>query len=57
MLALGIWSPIRKAMHDAVGGSTVRNNWDQPNMTSSQKTAEGWPLYFDQCPIEVISAG
>ncbi len=57
MLALKVWSPIRKVMIDAVRGSAVRNNWPQPNLTISHQTAEGWPLFFDQCPIDVIPAG
>ncbi|MCZ4340198.1 DUF1353 domain-containing protein [Sphingomonadaceae bacterium G21617-S1] len=56
MLALKVWSPIRKVMFDAVSGSATRNNWPQPNLKASNLTAEGWPLFFDQCPIEAITA-
>lgn len=54
MLALKVWAPIRKVMYDAVGGSATRNNWPQPNMTASQIGADGLPLSFDQCPIEIV---
>lgn len=56
MLALKVWGPIRKVMFDAVSGSATRNNWPQPNLTATRLTPEGWPFYFDQCPIEVIPA-
>ena len=54
MKALKVWAPLRKVMRDAVSGSTARNNWPQPNLTASSLTPEGWPLYFDQCPVETI---
>ncbi len=56
MIALKVWGPVRKVMYDAVRGSATRNNWPQPNLTAASLTAEGWPLFFDQCPIEIIPA-
>lgn len=55
MIALEVWAPIRKVMYDAVRGSATRNDWPQPNLTISQRSADGLPLFFDQCPIEVIN--
>lgn len=54
MKALRVWGAIRKVMIDAVRGSATRNNWPQPNLTANSVTPEGWPLFFDQCPVDVI---
>lgn len=54
MMVLKVWRPVRKVMIDAVRGSRTRNNWPQPNLSISKLSAEGLPMFFDQCPIEVI---
>ncbi|MCZ4341504.1 DUF1353 domain-containing protein [Sphingomonadaceae bacterium G21617-S1] len=55
MIALKIWAPIRRAMYAAVSSSSTRNDWPQPNLTVTERTPSGLPLFFVQCPIDVIA--